>query len=342
MRIAPSSNDLPPGYVPSSGLDFSVAYQEREPSPMQTPATDTMPSFERLLVATDFSAASQAAFRTGLETCAAVGASLVILHVFEYAEATPPETGGLLLELQVLREKSRDSLEDLRQQATQAGVECETIMETGTPSSIILDVVDQKKIDLAVLGTNALHGFERLVFGSTAEAVLRKSPCPVLTVGPRVSNCGETYVADGPVIFATDFDFTTIHAIRYAACFANLNGSPLHCLHVLPRTLEAGTQSEIVPSIMSEALQQLAAESGVVIDPPTCATTFGSEISYAVVDYARQHKAKMIVLGVRQASLLATHDPEHITYRIITEANCPVLTMAFASHATAVHAVARR
>ena len=60
---------------------------------------------------------------------------------------------------------------------------------------------------------------------------------------------------------------------------------------------------------MSEALQQLAAESGVVIDPPTCATTFGSEVSYAVVDYAREKHAKMIVLGVRQASLLASHVP---------------------------------
>jgi nucleotide-binding universal stress UspA family protein len=342
MRIAPSSNDLSQGCIASSGLDLAAAYQKREPSPMQTPVTDTMPSFDRLLVATDFSAASQAAFRTGLETCTAVGASLVLLHVFEYADPAPPETGGLLLELQVLREKCRDGLEDLRQQAVHAGIACETIMESGIPSSIILDVIAEKGIDLAVLGTNALHGFERLVFGSTAEAVLRKAPCPVLTVGPRVANCACSSEADGPVIFATDFDFTTIHAIRYAACFANLKGSALHCLHVLPRTLEAGTQSEIVPSIMSEALQQLAAESGVVIDPPTCATTFGSEISYAVVDYARQQKAKMIILGVRQASLLASHVPEHITYRIITEANCPVLTMAFASHATAVHAVARR
>lgn len=308
---------------------------------MSIPATD-LPSFRRLLVATDFSPASQAAFRSGLETCVAVGASLVILHVFEYSEAAPPETGGLLLELQSLREQCGKMLEEMRQEAQRAGVPCETILATGIAPSVILDVIPEKEVDLAVLGTNALHGFERLIFGSTAEAVLRKAPCPVLTVGPRVGNCAQAGPPDGPIIFATDFDFTTIHAIRYAACFANLSASPLHCLHVLPRTLEAGSQSEIVPAIMSEALQQLAAESGVVIAPPTCATTFGSEISYAVVDYARQQKAKMIVLGVRQASLLASHVPEHITYRIITEANCPVLTMAFATQSNALHAGARR
>jgi hypothetical protein len=54
------------------------------------------------------------------------------------------------------------------------------------------------------------------------------------------------------------------------------------------------------------------------------------------LEYARQQKAKLIVLGVRQASMVTSHVPAHIAYRIITEASCPVLTMAFASqpHAT--------
>jgi nucleotide-binding universal stress UspA family protein len=299
-----------------------------------------MPAFHRLLVATDFSPASEAAFRTALDTCTSLAASLVILHVCEYPPAGPPETGGFLIEQQVLCEQCRNGLDALRRQAAEAGVTSEAILAHGVASSSILDTIASKQIDLVILGTNALHGFERLVFGSTAEAVLRKAACPVLTVGPRVASA-KAGTADGPIIFATDFDFTTIHAIRYAARFANLNGAPLHCLHVLPRTLEAGSQCEIVPSIMSEALQQVAAESGVVIDPPTCATTFGSEISYAVVDYAREHHARLIVLGVRQASLLASHVPEHITYRIITEANCPVLTMAFSSNPHAVYTPVR-
>ena len=308
---------------------------------MQTSATDSLPSFDRLLVATDFSAASQAAFRTALDACITFRASLLILHVFEYSEMAPPESGGLLLELQGHCENCRETLEDMRQQAIRAGVECDTLLESGNAAACILEAIDAKNVDLAILGTRALHGFERLIFGSTAETVLRGAPCPVLTVGPRVENCSRACQCEGPIVFATDFDFTTMHAIRFAAGFANLTGAPLHCLHVLPRTLEGGSHCEIVPGIMSEALQQLASESGVVIEPPTCATTYGSEISYAVVDYARQHKAKLIVLGVRQASLLASHVPEHITYRIITEANCPVLTMAFSSDQNAVHAPSR-
>ena len=161
--------------------------------------------------------------------------------------------------------------------------------------------------------------------------MLRKAPCPVLTVGPRATNSEKALQSVGPVVFATDFHFTTIHAIRYAACFSQSTASPLHCLHVVPRTLEACIQCQVVPIIMSEALQQLANESGVVVEAPICATTYGSEVSYAVVDYAREQKAKLIVLGVRKASLEDSHAPLHIAYRIITEASCPVLTMAFAS-----------
>ncbi len=295
-----------------------------------------MPSFDRLLVATDFSAASQAACHTAIDTCIALRASLVILHVFQPVKSDSPQEAELeeeeqASEAQAHYDACQGALEAIRRQAVQAGVDCEAVLGSGNTTSTILDTISAKKINLAIMGTSALHGLERIVFDSTTEAVLRQAPCPVLTVGPRAMNPEKALQSVGPVIFATDFHFITIHAIRYAACFSQLTASPLHCLHVMPRTLEACTQCQVVPAIMSEALQQLANESGVVFQPPICATTYGSEVSCAVVDYARQQRAKLIVLGVRKASLADSHTPLHIAYRIITEAPCPVLTMAFAS-----------
>ena len=305
---------------------------------MLTSLSRSEPSFNNVLLATDFSAASQAAFQTALGVCTALRASLSILHVFEYANAVPPETGGELLELDSFYEEAQCSLDDLVQVARRAGVICEATMGSGVPSLTILETITSKEIDLAVLGTNALHGFERLIFGSTAEAVLRKASCPVLTVGPQVSEATEGVQVESPVIFATDFDPTTTQTIRYAAFFSKVMGARLHCLHVLPRTVEGGARSHIIPQIMAEALQQVASENGETFDPPVCATTYGSEISNAVVDYAKQHKAKLIVLGVRQASMGASHIPAHIAFRIITEAPCPVLTMTFPSQPQATFA----
>jgi nucleotide-binding universal stress UspA family protein len=302
---------------------------------MQYPMIDSIPSIKGVLLATDFSVASQAAFNTALRLCKTLRASLCILHVFEYANAVPAETGGQLLELDRIYEKAEASLDDMVQTARRAGVTCESTMGSGVAELTILEAIISKEVDLTVLGTNALHGFERLVFGSTAEAVLRQASCPVLTVGPQAAGSAKND-PEGPVIFATDFHLTTTHAIRYAASFCKTMESPLHCLHVLPRTLAGGVRSQIIPQIMTEALQHVADESGTVIDRPVCAVAYGSEISNSVVDYAKQQKAKLIVLGVRRASMVASHVPAHIAYRIITEAPCPVLTVAYASqpHAT--------
>jgi nucleotide-binding universal stress UspA family protein len=307
---------------------------------MQTSTIDPVPSFSKVLLATDFSAASEAAFQTALDVCAAFQASLHILHVFEYTNSVPPETGGQLLEPDRFYEDAESSLDRLVQEARRAGVACEATIGSGIPSATILETITSNAIDLAILGTNALHGFERLVFGSTAEVVLRKASCPVLTVGPQSSNAPKADQIKSPVVFATDFHLTTTHAICYAAAICKATKSPLHCLHVLPRTLEGGSRKHITLQIMTEALKHVANESGTSIDPPVCAITYGSEISTAVVDYARRQKAKLIVLGVRQASIVASHVPAHIAYRIITEATCPVLTMAFATQSHAAVAAA--
>jgi len=302
----------------------------KKPVTTQGDAPPFFSPFKKILVTTDFSTASCGAFQAALDFSKLFAAKLFILHVFEYtAEASLPE-GGMLVEMQDVLQDAKNGLSALRREATEAGVTCEVAIRTGLPPATIQDFITGENIDLTIMGTSALHGFERLIFGSTAEAVLRKSPTPVLTVGPRADAAGVPR-EERPVVFATDFHTTTIHAIELAARVAEATHSPLHCLHVLPRSVEGGSYADVIPAILNEALHHVATTSGIVVAQPICATTYGSEVSNAVVDYARKHNAKLIVLGIRQASLASTHTPAHIAYRIITEASCPVLTMAFDS-----------
>src|SRR5271170_250227 len=274
---------------------------------MQTSKIDSVPSFKKVLLATDFSPASDAAFKTAVRVCTALRANLVILHVFEYSDAVPPECGGQLVELDSIYQSALDSLNNALEIAKKAGINAEASMKSGMAAVSILKTIELTQVDLAILGTNAIHGFERMVFGSTAEEVLRQASCPVLTVGPRASQPTETFPFGGPVVFATDFNRTTTPVIRYAASLCEMTKSPLHCLHVLPRTLETNSQNKIIPQIMTEALHHVASESGYTIDHPEFAVAYGSEISNAIVDYARLREAGLIVLGVRQASMIAAH-----------------------------------
>jgi nucleotide-binding universal stress UspA family protein len=296
---------------------------------MNCPPNSASP-IKSVLLATDFSEASQAAFQASLQLCLSFGASLYILNVFEYPNIVPPESGGQLLELESFYLEAESSLKGLIQDARLEGVETAGAVRAGVSHSCILDHAKSEFIDLVMLGTRSIHGFERLVFGSTAEAVLRKAECPVLTIGPRsFPRTFEMKPVDGVVVFATDFHVMTTQALTCAASFGTAMRLPLHCLHVLPRSAEDGTDKGFLPSIIKEALQHLAVGLDGEQAAPVCAVTYGSEISNAIVAYARDHHAKLIVLGVRRASLAASHVPAHIAYRVITEAPCPVLTIAY-------------
>jgi nucleotide-binding universal stress UspA family protein len=283
-----------------------------------------------VLLATDFSAASRAAFQAARVLCRSFQADLYILNVFEYANANPPESGGMLLGLDSFYHDAEQCLDDLIQEARRSNIKCDGRIGSGTSHSTILEMAEPEHIDVIVLGTRSIHGFERLVFGSTAEAVLRTADCPVFTVGPRAAS--QKPVDDGSpgaVVFATDFHDATTEALQIAASFCSSMDLSLHCLHVLPRGVEDNFHKAIIPVIITEALHHLVATVENKVGPPVCAITYGSEISSAVVDYARENDARLIVLGVRRASLAASHIPAHIAYRIIAEAPCPVLTVAF-------------
>jgi nucleotide-binding universal stress UspA family protein len=290
---------------------------------MQTTYTG-IPTFHRILLATDFSAASQSAFETALAACKTFNADLCVLHVFEYAPVVPPKGPPVIESTYAEAERS---LDELNKKASENGVTCDYVIAAGMAAPTILETIQEKNIDLVVLGTNASRGLERLIFGSTAESVLRKATCAVITVGPRVPSCAKPTKFEGPVVFATDFHATTVHAIRHAASICHVTGAQLHCVTVLPTTLEGNHRSRIVPDVMNLALHHVALETDSAIAPPTCTTIFGSEASSAVVNYARKINAAFIVLGVQPGSPIASHGPWNATYRLIVEACCPVLTV---------------
>ncbi len=291
-------------------------------------APQALTKFRRILVATDFSGASHAALNMALRLSLNFQAHLSLLHVFEYSEAVGSSAGGTVEGLNALEELALQRLNHALLEVKETGVKASIVTRTGIAPKAILETVVAEKIDLVILGTNGFRGLERLAHGSTAEAVLRKSTCPVLTIGPHATHCMTIKPPEGAIVFATDFNRASAPAIGYAASFAHLLEAQLRCLHVLPRMVEGNSQDDVVPAIIKVALHHVANECKAVGQDTVCDIGYGCDVSYAVVDYAKQHDAQLIVLGVRQTSMLASHLPAHIAYRIITEAPCPVLTIA--------------
>jgi nucleotide-binding universal stress UspA family protein len=133
----------------------------------------------RILHPTDFSSASSHAFELACALARDYGAHLTVLHV-----VSPPTVvfteGVMPVEMDVLVEDARHRLDQLK--APDPNFEFERRVAQGQAVDSILQAIQDLDADLVVLGTHGHTGLKRLLMGSIAEQILRKAPCPVLTV----------------------------------------------------------------------------------------------------------------------------------------------------------------
>jgi nucleotide-binding universal stress UspA family protein len=142
-----------------------------------------MPSFQRILVATDFGEISNLAIDRALDLARDVGARVTLLHVTPmppYYYAAYAE--GLAWPTEEIEGAARQALDESLAAARKKYDKVDAKLLTGSPRAQILDAVAQQKADLVVLGTHGRRGLVRAILGSVAESVVRTSPVPVLTV----------------------------------------------------------------------------------------------------------------------------------------------------------------
>jgi nucleotide-binding universal stress UspA family protein len=137
-----------------------------------------MPAIRTILHPTRFSEADRSAFRLAASLARAHGARLVVLHVMRpwFVHGRGAMLGAFLRQ----RDDLREALNRLR--ADGCGSAAEQRLAAGDPVAGILRAAEELQSDLIVMGTGRRSGLRHLLKGSTAEAVTRKAPCPVLTV----------------------------------------------------------------------------------------------------------------------------------------------------------------
>jgi nucleotide-binding universal stress UspA family protein len=133
---------------------------------------------KHILVATDFSPASDAALTYGRALARTFGARLHLLHVAENFFLRPTITDPYALKAAVGRRlDERLTAEDRVERNALA------VLETSDhPADTIAEYARNTHIDLIIMGTHGRTGVSHLLVGSVAERVVRTAPCPVLTV----------------------------------------------------------------------------------------------------------------------------------------------------------------
>jgi nucleotide-binding universal stress UspA family protein len=298
-------------------------------------------TFKEVLLATDFSSASEAALRLAVAISRKHGAELLIVHAVPSApkSAVPLDPLPRALDRPLLEAESQ--MGQLAEFLRSAGVSYRTRIAHGEVWDVLSAAMLRQNTDLLVLGTHGRGALKKLALGSVAEEVLRMADCPVLTVGPRVSPAISNDIELHTILFATDFGPASAQALPLAVSLAQNSDARLVLVHMLPPMPLADAAYAPAVFAADDLLQwreAVRAESEKKLKALVPTGTLTKEPQYVIgmdflpegiLSVAAEHNADLIVMGANRGSSprIASHIPWSLTHHVICEACCPVLTV---------------
>lgn len=144
-----------------------------------------MEEIKKILVPIDFSDYSKKALQYSVKFAKQFEASISLVYVIEPAVYPADFSMGQIAVPAAdmdLHERAKEELKNLAESEIDANVNVDIILKTGKPFVEIIETATELDSDLIIIATHGHTGVEHLLFGSTAEKVVRKAPCPVLTL----------------------------------------------------------------------------------------------------------------------------------------------------------------
>jgi universal stress protein A len=144
-----------------------------------------MPVISRILVPIDFSEYSKQAFRYAVDFARSFSAGIVALYVvepviypadFSFGQVALPSMEA------ELRSRGLQQLQALIDNEAPDDIQARAMVRSGKPFLEIIHAAREEGVDLIIIATHGHSGIEHVLFGSTAEKVVRKAPCPVLSI----------------------------------------------------------------------------------------------------------------------------------------------------------------
>lgn len=144
-----------------------------------------MPQIKRIVVPVDFSEYSKRAFRYSIDFAQTFGAEMILVYVVEPVIYPADFSFGQVALPSMeheLQQRSQEQLAALIAKEVPQGVHARSVIRSGKPFVEIIQLAKEEEADLIIIATHGHSGIEHVLFGSTAEKVVRKAPCPVLSI----------------------------------------------------------------------------------------------------------------------------------------------------------------
>lgn len=280
---------------------------------------------QTIMVPVDFSDASKNAVNYGLSFALEFGSRLILAHIAPFATAAYEKAKTDLLEL---------IPPDCRERLT-----FEIIVKSGDVRSELLGIVEDKEVDLVVMGTRGRSYFERLLLGSVTERMLRMLHVPILTVS-HLEREREIHkpvaVPLRRILYATDLADGSEEGLEFSIRLSRGLDAGLTVAHVVQSAdavvhgLEtAAFLPDYTNEVRAQAEERLNRMVALVSDGSVpISTVLGEGVPYESIHHlAEQHKVDLIVINLRNKGRLERAVLGTTAERVIRTAAVPVLSL---------------
>jgi nucleotide-binding universal stress UspA family protein len=297
---------------------------------------------DRILVPLDFSESSVDALRFALPFARETGARLDLLHVLDPVPAAygPPGEAVYVPPTpdQQQQRAAAARLKKLAAAEVRRPVHANSMVKEGAPARLINETAAELRSNLLILSTHGHTGLKRFFLGSTAEKVVRRAPCPVLTVRRRV--LARTGTPQSPpserinrILVPVDFSAPSREMLKFAVAFATQFRASLVLLHVVnrinvpSRVVYYATRMQM--TVLHEGMTKLAewARRLVPADIQAEQIVRAGEPYDVIRAVARRERADLIIVATRGHGPVKRFFIGSTAGRVVRHAPCPVLVV---------------
>jgi nucleotide-binding universal stress UspA family protein len=283
--------------------------------------------FKNLLLATDFSPASNKALEYAASLARRYGSAIYLTHVIN-VDGYPlmsPEYAAVSREK--MHAEAKQGFRDILKSGQMIELPYKILIQEGNLWPSIEELIKTYDIDLLVVGTHGAGAIEKVLIGSGAEEIFRKARVPVLTVGPSAAKEPLYEIEFKNILFATDFGRSAEREADYAVSLAQKHCSRLRLVHVLPHPEAYGKDILDVKKENGMAqLRELVATRAELHYKLDFEVAVGEPVQQ-ILRIAEETKADLIIMGAKARASLAGNVPRTKAYRVVCAARCPVLTV---------------
>lgn len=271
----------------------------------------------RILVPVDFSPVSDRAVHLASMLAEKFGSLLTVLYADQFLP--PPEMVELPRSLYArrlaeLEEGAEERLKRYVALQVKGRLVSEALVEVEAADDAIVDVAEEKEIDLIVMGTHGRTGWRRVVFGSVAESVLRGTTRPVLTV-PRGGRIGTPL---SRIVCPVNYSDVAAAAVDHAATMANAFGAELVVVNVVESESASEGELQRLRDWMPSDLRDRCDYKELIL------TGHPAE---RIIEFAAELQADLLVIGAQHRLFFDDTVIGSTSEKVVRHAATPVLTV---------------